>query len=66
MRESLELQTEGLCASCDPQDAQLLQGRQGSCLQPYLEAQQLAEVRLDCLEKLEALLEVRYRLNRGA
>ncbi|KAK6304736.1 hypothetical protein J4Q44_G00253220 [Coregonus suidteri] len=57
VRESLELQTEGLCASCEPQDAQLLQGRQVSCLQPYLEAQQLAELRLDCLGKLEAFLE---------
>lgn len=62
----MELQTEGLCALCEPQDAQLLQGRQVSCLQPYLEVQQLAELRLDCLGKLEAFLEVRKRsYNRG-
>uniref|UniRef100_A0A8C7KDH8 Spectrin repeat containing, nuclear envelope 1b n=1 Tax=Oncorhynchus kisutch TaxID=8019 RepID=A0A8C7KDH8_ONCKI len=61
VRESLELQAEGLCASCEPQDAQLLQGRQVNSLQPYLEVQQLAELRLDCLGKLEAFLEVRKR-----
>jgi hypothetical protein len=61
VRESLELQTEGLCASCEPQDAQLLQGRQVNSLQPYLEVQQLAELRLDCLGKLETFLEVRKR-----
>ena len=54
---ALQQQTEGLCVSCDPSDAQLLRGRLDTSLQPHQEALQLALLRLDCLEKLEAFLQ---------
>lgn len=57
MRQSLEQQTEKLCQFCEPGDAQLLRNRADSCLQPYLEAQQIAELQLECLERLEAFLQ---------
>lgn len=36
---------------------QILHGRTDSCLQPYLEAQNIAELQLECLERLEAFLQ---------
>lgn len=57
VRQSLEQQTEKLCRFCESGDAQLLRSRAESCLQPYLEARQIAELRLECLERLEAFLQ---------
>lgn len=57
VRQSLEQQTEKLCQFCEPSDAQLLRSRTDSCLQPYLEAQHIAELQLECLERLEAFLQ---------
>lgn len=57
VRQSLEQQTEKLCQFCESGDAQLLRSRAESCLQPYLEARQIAELQLECLERLEAFLQ---------
>lgn len=57
VRESLEQQTEKLCQFCEPGDAQLLRSRADSCLQPYMEAHNIAELQLECLERLEAFLQ---------
>ncbi|KAF1374585.1 hypothetical protein PFLUV_G00230620 [Perca fluviatilis] len=57
VRLSLEQQTEKLCKFCEPSDVQLLRSRADSCLQPYLEAQHIAELQLECLERLEAFLQ---------
>lgn len=57
VRESLEEQTAKLCQFCEPGDAQLLRSRADSCLQPYLEAQHIVELQLECLERLEAFLQ---------
>lgn len=57
MRQSLEQQTEKLCQFCEPGDAELLHSRADGCLQPYLEAQHMAELQLECLERLEAFLQ---------
>lgn len=57
VRQSLEQQTEKLCQFCEPSDAQLLRSRADSCLQPYMEAQHIAELQLECLERLEAFLQ---------
>lgn len=57
VRQSLEQQTEKLCQFCEPSDAQLLRSTADSCLQPYLEAQLIAELQIECLERLEAFLQ---------
>ena len=57
MRQILEQQMESLCRACEPGDAQLLRGRLESCLLPYLEARQAAELQLECLERLQAFLQ---------
>lgn len=57
VRQSLEQQTEKLCQFCESGDAQLLRSRAESGLQPYLEARQIAELQLECLERLEAFLQ---------
>lgn len=57
VRQSLEQQTEKLRECCGPGDAQHLQSRAENCLQPYLEAQHIAELQLECLEKLETFLQ---------
>lgn len=57
MKQSLEQQTEKLCQFCEHGDAQLLRSRADSCLQPYQEAQHIAELQLECLERLEAFLQ---------
>ena len=57
MRQSLEQQTEKLCQFCEPGDAQQLRSRAESCLQPYLEARHVAELQLECLERLGAFLQ---------
>ncbi|KAG7263976.1 hypothetical protein CRUP_026777 [Coryphaenoides rupestris] len=57
VRQSLEQQTEALCGSCEPADAQLLRGRLESGLLPYLEAQRAARLRLEALERLQAFLQ---------
>lgn len=55
-RQTLEQQTEKLCQLCEPSDAQLLNKKVDSCLQPYVEAQHITEQQLECLERLEAFL----------
>lgn len=57
VKQSLEQQTEKLCQFCEAGDAQLLRSRAESCLQPYQEAQHVAELQLECLERLEAFLQ---------
>lgn len=57
MKQSLEQQTKKLCEICDPADAQLVHSRVESCLQPHVEAQHLAELQSECLERLEAFLQ---------
>jgi len=57
VKQNLEQQTEKLCQFCEPADAQLLHNRADSCLQPFLEAQHIAELQLECLERLEAFLQ---------
>lgn len=59
VRQSLEQQTEKLCQFCESGDAQLLRSRAESCLQPYLEARQIAELQIECLERLEVFLQTR-------
>lgn len=55
-RQTLEQQTEKLCQLCETSDANLLHKKADSCLQPYLEAQDITELQLECLERLEAFL----------
>ncbi|XP_037550764.1 nesprin-1 [Nematolebias whitei] len=57
MKQSLEQQTKKLCEICESADAQLVHSRVESCLQPYVEAQHLAELQSECLERLEAFLQ---------
>lgn len=57
VRQSLEQQSEKLCQFCEPGDAQLLRSRAESCLQPYTEAQHIADLQLECLERLEVFLQ---------
>lgn len=59
VRLNLVHQTEKLCGCCEPGDVQLLQSRQESCLQPFLEAQHIAELQLESLQRLEAFLQTR-------
>lgn len=53
----MEQQTEKLCQLCEPGDAQLLRSRADGSLQPYVEARHVAELQLECLERLEAFLQ---------
>lgn len=64
VKQSLEEQTEKLCKICEPADAQILHNRVESCLQSYHEAQNLAELQLECLEKLEAFLQTHNEVAR--
>lgn len=57
VKQSLEQQTEKLCQTCEPADVQLLHSRLESCLQPYEEAQNLAALQSECLERLEAFMQ---------
>ncbi|MEQ2161686.1 hypothetical protein GOODEAATRI_012073, partial [Goodea atripinnis] len=57
VKQSLEEQAEKLCKICEPADAQILHNRVESCLQSYHEAQHLAELQLESLEKLQAFLQ---------
>lgn len=57
VRQSLEQQTEKLCQFCEPGDAQLLRSRAESCLQPFVESQHIAELQVECLERLESFLQ---------
>ena len=57
MRQSLEQQAGKLCQFCDPSDAEVLKSRAESCLQPYVEGKQLADLQLECIERLEAFLQ---------
>lgn len=57
VKQSLEQQTEKLCQMCESADAQLLHSRVESCLQPYVEAQKLVALQLECLERLEAFMQ---------
>lgn len=57
VRQSLEQQTEKLCQFCEPGDAQFLRSRADCSLQPFLEARHIAELQLDCLDRLEAFLQ---------
>ncbi|XP_073726049.1 nesprin-1 isoform X5 [Misgurnus anguillicaudatus] len=56
VKQDLEHQTKTLCDVCEPAEVQQLQGRWESALQPYLEAEQLVELRGESLEKLEVFL----------
>ncbi|KAJ0062855.1 hypothetical protein NL108_008143 [Boleophthalmus pectinirostris] len=57
VRQSLDQQAGKLCQFCEPGDSEVLRSRAESCLQPYMEATQLADLQLECIERLEAFLQ---------
>ncbi|KAJ8270592.1 hypothetical protein GJAV_G00116860 [Gymnothorax javanicus] len=57
VQERLQNQAEALCSSSERGDQQLLQGRLEDCLQAFSEARRLAELRVECLVRLEAFLQ---------
>uniref|UniRef100_A0AAV2JAL2 Calponin-homology (CH) domain-containing protein n=1 Tax=Knipowitschia caucasica TaxID=637954 RepID=A0AAV2JAL2_KNICA len=57
VRQSLEQQAGKLCQFCEPGDTEVLQTRAESCLQPYTEATQLADLQVECIDRLEAFLQ---------